>query len=112
MRRYADRVERLRKAVLEGRGETDPGLRRAAAARSAELGGQPGMPSEGIPEDLREFVDAVALHAHRITDDDVAGLRRAGYSEDQIFEVSISSALGAALARLECGLAALEGGEP
>ncbi|MFL6193462.1 MAG: hypothetical protein ACJ75H_04785 [Thermoanaerobaculia bacterium] len=111
MRRYADRVDRLRKDVLEGRGETSPGLRQAAAARAAELGGGPATPREDIPEGLREYVDTVALHAYRVTDEDVGRLRRNGYSEDEIFEASIATALGAALARLEAGLAALDGEE-
>ena len=110
MRRYAELVERLRNAVLRGRGETEPGLRQAIAARSAELGGGPVAPAgAGIPADLREFVDMAALHAYRITDEEVAALRRAGYSEDAIFETAISAAIGGGLARLERGLAALEG---
>ncbi len=114
MRRYVDLAEHLRAAVLKGKGETAAGLRQAAAARSAQLGGQPGgQPGAAggeIPAGLREFVDATALHAYRITDEDVQALRRAGYSEDAIFEIAISAAVGGGLARLERGLAALEGG--
>jgi alkylhydroperoxidase family enzyme len=113
MRRYVDLAERLREAVLKGKGETAAGLRQAVAARSAELGGAHGAAGapEGaaIPADLREFVDATARHAHRIADQDVQALRRAGYSEDAIFEIAISAAVGGGLARLERGLAALEG---
>jgi alkylhydroperoxidase family enzyme len=110
MRRYSELVERLRKAVLDGRGVTDPALRQAVAARSAELGGGPDAPrGTEIPASLREFVDKAALHAYRITDEEVAALRRAGYSEDAIFETAISAAIGGGLARLERGLAALEG---
>src|SRR4029077_17796490 len=110
MRRYVDLAERLREAVLKGTGETAAGLRQAAAARSAQLGGQPAAAGGEIPAGLREFVDATALHAYRITDKDVQALRRAGYSEDAIFEIAISAAVGGGLARLERGLAALEGG--
>ena len=110
MRRYVDLAERLRDAVLKGKGETAAGLRQAAAARAAELGGGAGAPlGTAIPANLRDFVDATALHAHRITDEDVQALRRAGYSEDAIFEVAISVAVGGGLARLERGLAALDG---
>jgi alkylhydroperoxidase family enzyme len=111
MRRYVDLAERLRAAVLKGKGETAAGLRQAAAARAAELGGAHGGAAEGteIPSALKEFVDATARHAHRITDEDVQALRRAGYSEDAIFEIAISVAVGGGLARLERGLAALEG---
>lgn len=112
MDRYLDLVERLRDSVLSGRGATKPGLRRAVEARSAELSGRPGAPGGDIPPDLREHVDRIALHAYTITDEDVAALKAAGWSEDAIFEISIAAALGAGLARLERGLAALKGGAP
>jgi len=54
----------------------------------------------------------VARHAYKLTDDDLAALQRAGSSEDAIFEITVSAALGAALGRLECGLAALRGEAP
>jgi alkylhydroperoxidase family enzyme len=112
MRRYVELAERLRDAVLEGKGETDSRLRQAVAARSAELAGQPGAPARvEIPADLRQLVDKTALHAYRITEEEIAALRRAGYSEDAIFEIAISAAVGGGLARLERGLAALEGDE-
>lgn len=112
MRRYTELVERLRSAVLQGKGKTDPALRQAVAARSAELGGGPAAPpGAAIPAGLRDFVDATALHAYRITGEDVQALRRAGWSEDQIFEIALSAAVGGGLARLERGLAALEGGQ-
>src|SRR4051812_17599310 len=112
MTRYEDLPERLRDAVLNGRGETPSGLRRAVAARAAELAGQPAeVPKVEIPAGLREYVDTASLHAHRLTDEDVAALRRAGWSEDAVFEISLSVAVGAGLARLERGLAALRGGQ-
>jgi hypothetical protein len=114
MNRHANLAERLRASVLQGRGETRPELRRAAAARAAELAGEPpATPETDIPENLRDYVDTVSLHAHEITDEDLQALRRAGYSEDALFELSLSVAVGAGLARLERGLAALrkEGGE-
>jgi rRNA maturation endonuclease Nob1 len=110
MSRYANLAERLRDSVLAGKGETRPELRRAVAARAAELAGQPeAEPAKEVPENLREYVDAISLHAHRITDADIEALRRAGYSEDEIFEISISVALGAGVYRLQRGLAALRG---
>ena len=112
MRRYTELVERLRASVLQGAGKTGPALRQAVAARSAELGGGPAAPpGAAIPAGLRGFVDKTALHAHRITDEEVEALRRAGHSEDEIFEIAISAAVGGGLARLERGLAALEGGK-
>jgi alkylhydroperoxidase family enzyme len=60
-----------------------------------------------VPEELTRYVDKVAKHAYKVTDADVEALHLAGYSEDAIFEITLSAALGAGLARLERGLEAL-----
>jgi hypothetical protein len=113
MARYTELAENQRRAALESEGVTDPALRRAVFARSAELSGGPAtaaVTAEEIPADLRKYVDTVVLHAYRITDEDVQALRQAGYSEDVIFEVSVAASVGAGLARLERGLGILRGG--
>jgi alkylhydroperoxidase family enzyme len=51
----------------------------------------------------------VRRHAFKVTDDDVQALRSAGYSEDQIFEMTVAAAYGAAAARLASGLRAMAG---
>ena len=109
MERYLDLAENQRRAILESEGVTDPALRRTVFARSAELSGGKAAEAGRIPESLREYVDAVALHAYRITDEDLQELRRAGYSEDAIFEISVAASVGAGLARLERGLSILRG---
>ena len=101
-RRYQEFVAKVKAAVLESPGSLEPGIRRAIAARQ----------STGVPDALRSYADKVALHAYKVTDADIEALLRAGYSEDEIFEVTASAALGAALARLERGLAALEASAP
>ena len=52
-------------------------------------------------------MDKIALHAYKITDEDVDVLRAAGFSEDRIFELTISAALSAGIERLKFGMAAL-----
>jgi hypothetical protein len=54
-------------------------------------------------------VPKVAKHAYQVTDEERTALHQAGYSHDQIFEVTVSAALGAGLMRLESGLSALGG---
>lgn len=115
MSRHDELFQRLRDAVLKGRGDTDPGLRRAveervatAAGRHGAAPGEPGQRQDGVPEILLAYVDKVALHAYLITQQDLDDLRTAGYSEDAIFEISIAAAVGAGSARLERGLAALK----
>lgn len=94
--RYSELVRRLREHVLLGAGETEPALRQALAASGA------------VPPELQTYADKVRRHAYRVTDEDIIALKRAGYSENAIFEITVSAAVGAALARLERGMSALK----
>jgi alkylhydroperoxidase family enzyme len=94
---HATNLQRLADTVLTGPGTLDPSIRRAAAEGAA------------VPEALRGYLDKVARHAYKVTDQDVEALREAGYSEDQIFEATVSCALGACLRSLEAGLRAIDG---
>ena len=98
-------------AILGAPGDTLPALRSAVGERAAELGGRPGAKTVQLPQPLAAFVDKVALHAYKITDEDVGLLRQSGYSEDAIFELTLSAALGSGMARLERGRAALKAGK-
>ena len=92
---YSAKMARLRAAALERPGTLPEQERRRC------FEGDP-------PAQLAPYVEKVRRHAYRVTDDDVASLRQAGYSEDQIFEATVCTALGAGLSRLEKGLALLE----
>lgn len=59
------------------------------------------------PPDLERLVGKIRDHAYRVTDADVDALR-GRYSEDQIFELIVTAALGAAEHRLKRALDALE----
>jgi hypothetical protein len=61
----------------------------------------------GLTEPIRTLVDKVANQAYRVTDEDVAAVRAAGLSEDQIFEIVICAAVGQASRQYGSGLAAL-----
>lgn len=108
--RYRDRVRALRDAVLgPSRGAaTELSLRQAVEARAASFGGRSG-PRADVPAELEPIVDRIAQRAYEVTDADVQALRQAGYSEQAVFEIAASAALGAGLSRLERGLAALRG---
>jgi len=110
--RYAALTKRLVDSVLATPGHTASELRRSILARAARLGGRhdpAGGPGDGVPTSLAGYVDKVALHAYRVTDEDLAALKQAGNSDDVLFEATVSAALGAALGRLERGLSALRG---
>ena len=92
---YSGKLKRLEETVLCGPGALDPLVRKIASV-AGELPGVPGS-----------YVKKVWERAHEITSEDINALRQIGYSEDQIFELTISAALGAGLVRLESALSAL-----
>jgi alkylhydroperoxidase/carboxymuconolactone decarboxylase family protein YurZ len=49
----------------------------------------------------------VANHAYQVTDGDIAAVRAAGLSEDQIFEIVVCAAVGQASRQCTSALAAL-----
>jgi AhpD family alkylhydroperoxidase len=93
--RHARLVEDLRASVLDAPATTDPALRRAVAA------GDP------ISEPWMSYAAMVRDESYRVTDADVTRLRAAGHTEDEIFEVTVAGAVGAALTSLDAGLRAL-----
>lgn len=97
--RYSPFVTRTRRAVEDTPGQLDHSVRRAIVNGDGA----------GIPPDLVAYVAMVRERAHAIVDADVESLKRAGYTEDQIFEATAAAALGAALHRLDRGMAALRG---
>jgi alkylhydroperoxidase family enzyme len=108
--RYTDLSRRLVDAILTTPGETDPTLRSAIEEQSALWSSSSPQQVEKVPQELITYIKKVALYAYKTTDEDIEALRRAGYDEDAIFEITLSAALGAGMTRLEHGLAALKGG--
>ena len=92
---HADLRDRAIRTVFDGPGETDSALRRAVGE------------GKEMPADLQSLVDKIHRHAYKVTDEDLARLRTT-YSDDQLFEIVVSAALGASRQRLLAGLAALE----
>jgi hypothetical protein len=83
------------KRVLDGAGVAAPGQRRVAFER------------KGAPPELQALIDKVEAHAYKVTDDDLRRLQ-AKYSDDELFEIIVSAALGASERRLLAGLEALD----
>jgi hypothetical protein len=97
--RYDQYVEKVRAMLLDSPAELPSETRLAIVNRD----------TKAIPAQLRPYVLKVALHAYKVEDEDITGLKRNGMSEDQIFEATTAAAVGAALLRLEKGMAALRG---
>lgn len=106
---YPLKVQKTVDALLTSPAVCTPMLRQAVEAYAARLWGGIRKPRE-IPADLVDYVRKVALYAYKTTDEDIQRLKEAGYSEDAIFEITLSASVGAGLARLEHGLMALKRG--
>ena len=65
------------------------------------------QPDRPAPAEFDAYLDKVRRYAYRTTDADIQSLKDAGYSEDEIFEQTVSVAVAAGLERLDAGLRAL-----
>ena len=81
--------------VLCGDAKAPPEIRRTA------------FDNAGLDEPTRTLVEKVANRSYAVTDEDVAAARAAGFSEDQIFELMVCAAVGAADRQYESAMAAL-----
>jgi hypothetical protein len=93
-------AEALRRRVLEGPGETRPGLRQASAERAA------GGPAADVPYD--DLARQIGEAACRVTDAQVASVLTATGSEKATFEIIAAAALGAGLLRFEQAMNVLD----
>lgn len=96
--RFAALLEQVHAAVLGAPGESDRATRELA------------MKGDGATPELTAFLQRIQRHAYRVTDEEVAALQASGHSDDLLFELIAGAALGAAVVRLEAGLAAMQGG--
>lgn len=81
--------------VLNGAGRATPEERARAFGNA------------GLPPPLDALVGKVATSPAQVTDADFAAARASGCSEDQIFELVVSAAVGQSARLYEAGLAAL-----
>ncbi len=92
--RFAIFREGTAAALLRGPATTSPELREAVAL---------GAP----PPELAALVEKIRRNAYKVTDSDLDVLR-ARYTEDQLFEIVVAAAFGAAQERLAAGRRALD----
>ena len=86
--------------VLEGPGETRPGLRQASAERAA------GGPAIEAPFD--DLARQIGEAAYRVTDAQVSDVLTATGSEKATFEIVAAAALGAGLLRWQQAMKVLD----
>ena len=109
--RYVAEVSRLLSSVLDSPAAAPSATRSAVLQAAKRAVAEPGTPLRdgSLPPSLLQYVETVARHAYRVTDEDVQKLKNAGHTEEEIFDVTVNAAIGSALYRLECGMAALHG---
>lgn len=90
------KAEALRTRVLQGPGHVAPAVRQAAAA------------NVDVPLAFASYVDTIHKKPAAVTDDDVEALKASGFTEYEIFEVTVAAATGAGFRRLDAVLALLE----
>lgn len=91
--RLAQLLAATRDAVIDGAGSTHATVRRQVAS------GEP-------PSDLAVLVQKIRSRAYTVTNDDVDRLR-GRYTEDQLFELIVAAAVGAAEERLNAAMDAV-----
>src|SRR2546427_12973283 len=94
-------------ALLASPGATEPSLRRLVLERSREARAHAPAAAADLPLALADFLDKLAERPWTICDADFTRLRAAGYSDDQLYELTLASSIGAGLRRFDAGLRAL-----
>ncbi len=82
--------------LLEGEGTASNAQRRAAFDNTM------------IDETLKGLLAKVANHPYKITDEDIAAVKKSGLSEDQIFELVICATVGQATRQYDSAQKALD----
>ena len=80
--------------------------RRATTASSTPFAGRRAR-GPPLPPAFDAYLEKVRDGAFRVTDEDVRELVDAGFSEDEIFEHTVATAVAAGLDRLDAGLRTL-----
>ena len=94
-------VENGRIRMFTTDGESDPALRRAVEAFVKKQWNYEKAADLELPENLQSYMTKLSLYAYKITQSDVDALKAAGYSEREIYELTIVGCLGQALVGLE-----------
>ena len=94
--RHSAEIEAIRHDVVTGPGVTE------RADRARVMAGD-------SPRRITEFLGHVRHASYRVTDEEVAALKAAGMSEDEIYELTVAAAVGIALDRLESAMRAMRG---
>ena len=107
--KFSEGYRKLRSQLLEGPAVTALEMRRNVSAYAESLAEKPEAdnPFEGP---LAKWVEKVARYAYKTLPGEVEAMKQNGQSEDEIFELTIAAAIGAASGRYERALLSIEKG--
>ena len=60
-----------------------------------------------LPQALQPYIQKVVEESYKVTDRDIKELQNSGYSEDFVFEITVTASLGSGLRRFRAGIDAL-----
>ncbi|GHO84820.1 hypothetical protein [Dictyobacter formicarum] len=106
--RHALKMEAMLDAVATRPGVTSTALREQVRDYAQRLSLDASADPLNVPPELVAYVRNVTFHAYKVLDEDILSLQKAGYSDDALFEITLSVTMGTARARLERGLNALQ----
>ena len=101
------KIQRVLDSILGPEAHSPQSLRIAAANRAATDGGAKRETSP-VPTELQPYIDNVSRTPYQVVDGDIETLKAQGLSEDEIFELTVATAFGAAAGRFEKTLALLD----
>ncbi|CAN5837628.1 hypothetical protein BH11MYX2_BH11MYX2_20010 [soil metagenome] len=96
----SEAAERYRKAAIES--VLGPKGHAAQAQREAAFA------NHGVAPGALALIDKVTKNAWKVNDEDVAGAKAAGVTEDEVFELTVCAAMGQSTRQLDAAMAALE----
>ena len=105
---FVEKLHSMHDSITTGQGELDASLRSKTVNYAQHLTLNEAINTDQIPEALRPYLEKVVLHAYKTTDQDIEQLKYLGYTEDEIFELTISAAFGAGYARYLQGISLLK----
>ncbi len=92
-------VERVVKKVLGRDGYLEQDQRKnifdfSSSAADSSIAG------DELPENIRPVIEKITHYPYKVIDRDIEQLKSLGFSEDQIYEMTVATALGAGAGRL------------
>lgn len=105
---FENLIDTLSAATLLGAGESDPRMRQSIAYFAIDVSFDLSPDTDFIDPILLTYLEKVTRHPYKVMDRDIEILLNHGYSEDEVFEITLSVALGAGLARWNRGMALLD----